>query len=182
MTDKIRYKIVKTALQKGDVILSLNIDNALSKTIKEVTNSKYSHTMMYVGNGNVLESTIGGTKITPLAHYVTPVYNICIVRPLIDGYERDKVVAESLKLLGKRYGYLQLFYYLFLRLIGKSEDPTWQLDIQPNALVCSEAIALAFEKIGKPVKSKLKSSQIEPVDFIQSPNFVKVYEYPPKTV
>lgn len=182
MIDKIRYKAVKSVLEKGDVILTLNIDNALSNTIKNVTHSKYSHVIMYIGNGNVIESTIGGTKITPLAHYITPNYNMCVMKPLIESYERDKVVEESLKLLGKRYGYVQLAYYLFLRLIGKSEDPSWQLDIQPNALVCSEAIALAFEKIGKPVKSKLKSSQIEPVDFIQSPQFVRVIEYPPKII
>lgn len=182
MLDKVRYKVVKSTLEKGDVILTLNIENALSNAIKNVTNSNYSHVIMYIGNGNIIESTMGGTKITPLAHYISPKYNMCVLKPQIDSYERGLVVEESLKLLGKRYGYIQLFYYLFLRLIGKSEDPKWQLDIQPNALVCSEAIALAFEKIGKPVKAKLRPSQIEPVDFIQSPQFVKVTEYPPKII
>lgn len=170
-----RYKKVLVLLQKGDVILSFNKNNRLSETIARVTDSDYSHTMLYIGNGNVVESTVGGTKITPVKHYCQDVYQICIRRPNITKEQKEGVVKKSLTLLGKRYGYLQLAWYLFLRFIGQSENPKWQLDLQPNAMVCSEAIAYAFGELGIRINGRLDYSQIEPEDFAASRVFVTIF-------
>jgi uncharacterized protein YycO len=180
MTDTIRYKETVKLLAKGDVILSFNTENKLSDIIANVTKSKYSHVMMYIGNGNVVESSIHGVAITPFKHYIQPHYNIRVLSPIMSDDKKEQVVKESLALLGKKYGYLHLVWYAFLRLIRQSENPKFQLDLNPNKLVCSEAIATAYANIGKSIKGQLKPSQIEPVDFQQSGRFKTILVWPPK--
>ena len=163
-------------IQKADIILTFNRDSKLSRAIANITDSGYSHTMIYIGNGFVLESSVGGVQISPLKKYTEEKYNIAILRASISKADKEVVVEKSLELLGKKYGYLQLFWYLFIRLIGQSENPRWQLDIQPRKMVCSEAVAVAFGEAGVDVKKGFQDSGIEPVDFLESPWFKKVYE------
>lgn len=42
-------------LQKGDIILSTTSD-AVSKVVKFATGSKYSHSRIYIGNGDIIEA------------------------------------------------------------------------------------------------------------------------------
>ena len=163
-------------LEDGDVLLALNINNELSKLIAEVTHSQYSHAFMYIGNGFIVESTFGGVQISPLKKYDDGHHHVISVRhKTLSAEERQKVRKSALKYLGKKYGYPQLLWYLLARMIGKSEDPKWQLDLDKNGMVCSEAIARAYEDNGFRIKDGLEPYAIEPVDFVESEHFVRIF-------
>ena len=162
-------------LEIGDIGLSLNKESVASKLIAKVTDSDWSHVFMYIGNGNIIESTIGGVQITPLEKYLKENYNLVFLR--LKGYsatERVLFAQSVLKYVGKRYGWFQILWYLFIRIIKKSESPKWQLDIQKRAMVCSEAIAQAMKDLGVEVKPNFNPAGVEPADFYESDKFKRV--------
>ena len=172
-----RFEEIKKNVQKGDVILSYNTENLLSLAIATVTESKWSHVFLYLGSGNILESVIGGVQISPLKKYFKPYYNLCLLRHKhITRRDANRVTKSAVKYVGYDYGYLQLFWYLFLRLIKRSEDPMWQMDIEDSAMVCSEAIAQAYQDVGLVIKPGFKPAGMEPADFYESPFFDKIVE------
>jgi len=172
-----KYKYVKKMLRPGDVILSLNKENLLSGAIKTVTESNWSHTMMYIGNGLIVESTIGGVRTYPLKHYTTSKYNIAVLRCKDLSDSQRKILIKRVKqYIGMRYAYVQILWDFFLRIIGRSEDPKWQLDVQPNAMMCSEAIARAYGELGFEIKPSFKPAGVEPADFYESLSFVHLYD------
>jgi hypothetical protein len=168
-----KLEIIKL-LKPADVLLSFNRDNKLSATIARITDSSWSHVMMYIGNGNIVESSVGGVHITSIKHYLDDKYDLCLLRANLFSQQDKKIVKYSLSLVGKKYGYLQMLWYAFIRLIGKSESPKWQLDIQPNAMVCSEAIAESYRKNGLTIKTSIKDTGAEPADFWESNIFRKI--------
>jgi uncharacterized protein YycO len=177
MANKESLKEASKVLDVGDVILTHNTENPLSIFIADITNSKYSHVVMYVGNGLIAESSVYGTVIVPLEKYFKGKHDIAIMRHLfVTPEERKELVQSALRIMGKRYGYLQLFWYLFIRLIGKSESPKWQLDLEPNAMVCSEAIAVVYKELGYDIKPGFETAGVEPVDFWQSEQFTCLWE------
>ena len=176
MVDKSNLKEASNILDVGDVILTFNNDNLFSQFIADVTDSDWSHASIYLGNGMIAESTALGAHISPLSNYFTGKHNIAIQRHLfLTPDERAAVTKDVMKKMDKRYGYLQMVWYLFVRLIGKSENPKWQLDLEPNAMVCSEAIAEVYRDSGYDIKPNYKSAGIEPVDFWESEQFVNIW-------
>jgi hypothetical protein len=68
-----------------------------------------------------------------------------------------------------------MLWYAFIRLVGQSENPKWQLDLQPRAMVCSEAVAKAYKLCGYDIKPGFQSSGVEPVDFVESKSFERIF-------
>jgi plastocyanin len=54
-----------SALKMGDIILSTT-NNPISKGIRGATDSPVSHTILYVGDGMVVEAVMGGVRLVPL--------------------------------------------------------------------------------------------------------------------
>lgn len=166
------YDRVVDLIEPGDVFLSFNNGSKLSKWIANITNSEWSHVFMYIGNGNIVESTgHGGVRIGPLKKYFEGEHDVAILRLKATEIERNILVEKVLNHVGKRYGRLQILWYLILRWIRQSENPRFQLDIQPNAMVCSEAVATGMDELGYEIKPGMKPAGVEPADFAESDQF-----------
>lgn len=176
MSDLTLYKQALKDLSEGDVLVSFNKTHKVSAIIASTTDSSWSHVSMYIGQGMILESSTHGVVISPLKNYFQGKHNIMGLTHVKATLEKKiDIKDKALSFVGKRYGYLQMLWYAFVRLVGKSEDPTWQLDLQPRAMVCSEAIAKAYKLNGYDIKPGFKSYGVEPVDFVQSKSFKRVF-------
>jgi UDP-2,3-diacylglucosamine pyrophosphatase LpxH len=142
---------VKKVLQKGDVILTRNLDNKFSQLIASASGGVYSHAMMYVGNNQVIESTIGktdGVQISLIDKYLDGSHELAILS-LKDQTKVDAVIKSFYSLLGKKYAYLQLLLdgiYLFVRKVLK-KNISKKMDLS-DGVVCSEAVAKALHDNG----------------------------------
>jgi uncharacterized protein YycO len=166
------YKEVMAEVKPGDVFVTFNRTNRFSKMIANVTRSDWSHVFMYVGNGNIVESGKPGVLISRLRTYFYGNHNVALLRhKKLKEEQRPELVEKVLAHVGKKYGRLQFVWYLFIRLIGQSENPRFQLDLQPNAMVCSEAIAYAYKEMKLNIKPYFRPAGTEPADFIESQNF-----------
>ena len=173
-------KQFKELVRVGDVFTSLHTEKELSQTIADITDGEWSHTFMYIGHGVVAEVAIHkgkwGGQVTDLDYYLENPYNLRMLRMKNPDNAVLKKVAKNTKgFIGVKYGFLQIVWDLFLRLIGKSENPRWHVDVDPG-MVCSEAIGWAFWKEGIAIKPGFKPAGLEPVDFVQSEIFEVIHE------
>ena len=143
-------------LRKGDVLLVEGTSH-FATAIKYLTQSTWSHTALYIGDGELVEADINdGVRRVPLSSFWHLQTRIC--RPVgLSPREVDSVVEYCVSRIGHRYdlkNIVDLARYLFpippvprrwrrkLLALG-SGDPT--------RAICSTLIAQAFESIRYPV-------------------------------
>lgn len=168
------HKSILENIKPGDILLSRNKKNAISTTIASITKSNWGHAFLYIGDGKILESNSHGVVINPLSHYFNTKYDVGLFRlkEELSTEQIEKLIKKARKLLGIKYGYLQLLWFLILRIFGKSEDPDWSLDVD-KGMVCSELIATAYEFVDVKFKN-LPPHQIEPADLDESNKTVRI--------
>lgn len=168
------HQAILDNIQVGDILLSRKINSPISKIIGGVTKSQWAHSFLYIGDGKIIESDWDGVVINHIEYYLNDKYSVGLfrVKPPLSESEKEVLVETARKKLGIKYGYLQLFWFLILRILGKSEDPDWSLDVS-KGMVCSEMMAAAYQEIGRSIKN-LPPSQIEPVDFDDSPITIRI--------
>ena len=168
------HQAIRDHVRPGDILLSRKKGSPVSEIIRGVTRSRWSHSFLYIGEGKIIESDWDGVVINPLEYYLNTRYDVGLFRakPELTKEEEEQLVLVAREMLGIKYGYLQLLWFLILRIFGKSEDPDWSLDVD-KGVVCSEMMAAAYEKIGKRIK-ELPPHQIEPADFDESPITVRI--------
>lgn len=165
-THEKNFSKIKKLLRKGDVILSRNLDSKLSQVIADVSGGPYSHAMMYVGNGQVIESTVGktnGVQISLVDKYLDGEHELAVLS-LKDQTKVDAVVNSFYSLMGKKYAFLQLILdgiYLFVRKVLK-RNISKRMDLS-DGVVCSEAVAKALHDNGYDYHPTTS-----PNDFLQS--------------
>lgn len=169
------HETIKNNIKAGDILLSRNKKAPISLLIAGVTKSNWSHAFFYIGEGKIIESSVGGVAIHPLEKYLNNTYDVGLFRlnKELTQEETIKLVNNARKLAGISYGYLQLVWFLFLRLLGKSEDPDWAIDLD-EGMVCSELVAHAYETIGIKFKNNLPPHLIEPVDLDESKMTIRI--------
>jgi hypothetical protein len=163
--------LLRRALQPGDIIL-IEGNTRLSAIIKFLTQSTWSHAVLYTGErrGDVtpggepkvlLEAEADlGVSTVPLSKYAR--FNTRICRPVGLGVaERQTVVDYALARIGKQYDsrrIIDLARYLF----PYPPVPVWfrrhLLAIgsgDPTRAICSTLIAEAFESIRYPILPEL---------------------------
>jgi len=174
-------EVTRRSLQPGDVIL-IEGNTRLSAIIKFLTQSTWSHAILYVGERpgdrgpmhtnapdaepNVLLEAEAeyGVITTPLSKYAH--FNMRICRPAgLDGEARQKVVDYALARIGKQYDTRQIFdlaRYLF----PYPPVPVWfrrrMLAIgsgDPTRAICSTLVAEAFAAIHYPILAERVSLQ-----------------------
>ena len=170
------YKIIDTdfvkfemTLNKGDILLTYKKENLVSNGIAFVTNSDYSHALMYVGGGRVIESTGQGCHITPVDHYFGGDYDLCRV-VLNDKSKIDNVINNLHTKLGTKYGFFQnavdLFFIAIKKITGKDFRKVISVDVP--GIVCSELIAKAIkEEYGYDINA----ANFFPEDFLKYQNY-----------
>lgn len=160
---------LRSKIKAGDILLSRKHGDTISHAIQKVTGSKWSHSFCYIGDGKIIDSDWKGITCKSLEYYLNNEYEVGLFRvtPELTEEQTKNFLDKFRSYLGIKYGYLQLIWQFILRVLGKSEDPDWGIDVDPG-MICSEAMSRAFRWVGKVIKPKLHHSQIEPVDFEES--------------
>lgn len=104
------------SLQPGDIILSKG-NSTKSEILTNIFEMKYSHAMLYIGNGKVIEAVPEGVKISKLRYYLNNDYNLAILR-LKSG--NKKLLIKNIKAkLGIPYSFLGVIYGALLHFTKK---------------------------------------------------------------
>lgn len=161
-------------IKPGDVLLTRLPGAFISDTIQDVTHSKWSHALLYLGNNKIIEADWKGIVINSLNKYKKSkhVVGIFRARPDLSNEETIELVKVVCKKVGIDYGWLKLLWLGFLRLIGKSEDPDWSAKLK-NGMICSELVSWGYKQIKRPLKD-LPTQLMEPKDLAQSKYLYRV--------
>jgi hypothetical protein len=165
------------ALQLGDVIL-VDGDQRISEVIKYLTQSTWSHSVLYVGdeilrrfpgqreallathgrdaNHMIIEALVDGVVASPLSKYAS--FNLRICRP--SSLRRDdlrRVLDEVLAQLGLKYDMKNVFdlarYFFPVSMIPRRfRRRALQFGSGlPTQVICSSLIGRAFQNVGFPI-------------------------------
>lgn len=172
--EKIRYE-----LRPADVLL-IEGRNRASSIIKQITQSNWSHALLYIGRIHdiedmglrmrlkkfykgpadeqlLVESLMGkGTIVTPLSRYRN--YHIRICRPIgLSGEDAQKVIGYAISRLGMKYNLrhiLDLARFLFPWgvLPRRWRSSLFQHNaLKPTEEICSYMLARAFQSVKFPI-------------------------------
>lgn len=95
---------IEKILETGDVIILGSFNWWVSWLIMFLTSSQVSHLAFYIGDGEILHSTLGGSVREPLNSLYSPGNKILIGRIDISGESRKKKDTSAiLNLVGKPY-------------------------------------------------------------------------------
>lgn len=164
-------------LQRGDVIL-VSKRAPLSLIVRWATNSRWSHSALYLGNGEVVDAAFGGVKVRPASTYLRHPHAI-LRADKFESYQVEDAVRKALSFRGEGYDYLGLVgigYSLFLK---KQENP-WDAK---SKRWCSELVADAYISAGLDL-SDLNDRDtwlVSPQDLQDAERFRTVYESPAKS-
>ena len=123
--------------------------NIFSKFIRSFERSNYSHVSIVHPEGYLVSAIYKGVKKLPLDYY--PTYqDFCVDAP-------KEVLDFALSQLGKRYDFLALFAFLFMR--------KWD---EKSAWICSELVAWSFNEAGCPLLRTNECNLISPRDLLLS--------------
>lgn len=162
-------------LEPGDILVMTSLwrFEIIGRAIRWWTNGDDSHTVLYSGNGNLVEAIWSGVREihwsqTPYPQY----YRVTILRPTtIPVEQRHKAIEFARQQVGKRYDYLMLIFNAISIMLSWFHINTrgvknW-LDVK-NWYYCVELILDSyFEGTGHYViDSRINRGQGVPSDFI----------------
>lgn len=102
---------LSTLMRPYDVLL-VGGNSAISGPIKNLTDSEYSHAMIYLGHGMVLEATIpAGVRQVALNTTASTCSKICILR-YIYPINMNRMLRAVPNYLGHKYSYKSLINYI----------------------------------------------------------------------
>ena len=159
--------VLEKTLQPGDVLL-VEGKARVSKVIKYLTQSTWSHAAIYVGplahdaaeqshsNHWLIEAdTNDGVVAVPLAKYQT--FNVRICRPVgLDAADLKKVTDYTLSHLGDQYDMKNIFD-LMRYLVPLPVPRSYRRGMlalgsgDPTRVICSSLIAQAFQEVRYPI-------------------------------
>lgn len=161
--DTVALEQIGKVLQPGDILL-VEGNSRFSVAIKYLTQSSWSHSCLYVGNGKsditdpvLLEADLqNGVHLVPLAKYEA--FNLRICRPVgLHPDEIGTVIGFAKSRLGHQYD-LKNIVDLVRYLVQKPVVPNWyrrsMLGLgsgEPTRAICSTLIAEAFQQIDYPI-------------------------------
>ena len=181
--DKLSYEI-----RPGDVLL-VEGRTRISAFTKSITQSPWSHAVLYIGRLHdiehpilrqrikefyqgepteqlVIESLLGcGTIISPLSRYKSEHIRIC--RPNgISKVDAQNVLAYAIDRLGYEYDVRQIFVLMRFLLPWKFFPKRWRSslffeDSKSTRQICSTLIAEAFRSVQFPILPILKKDETE---------------------
>lgn len=158
------YSTVRFIVKKGDVVLSNNRVNLLSAAIRYTTEGEYSHSMVYIGSGQIIESTTSpenGVQVGYLEKYLNGDYDICVLR-LKDQSKVDSFLKVFHSKMDLKYGYCQILINLGYYMVKE----IFRLDINRNltapdgGVTCSTLIAESlFQTVDSTIQPGIYSPQ-----------------------
>ena len=178
-TSLTNYERLGDEIKPGDIIL-VEGRSRVSNIIKLITQSPWTHSMLYLGNYHqlniagmapvslsryamtphtklVIEAVLGqGTIVTPLHHYKDEHLRICRPRSLTLR-DRNKVIQHTLRKLGYQYHTRQLFDLARFLLPYNLIPRRWRSSLfryhagDSTQTICSSMLAEAFVSVNYPV-------------------------------
>jgi cell wall-associated NlpC family hydrolase len=165
------YTLSVTSLQQGDVLLTqgkgglssvIRVGEALE--LKVAFADTFSHSAIYVGNGQVAEMLADGFTVTPLAERYAASERVDILRDLDIGRSGAAVVDAAMQYANTPYALAQIG--VFATAVAFRENPRRvanslayaaykRVDSGPRRMICSELVARAFDDALLPIDVKL---------------------------
>lgn len=170
------YDYVRHKIKDGDVLLYQG-KGLLSKAIKLLTKSKYSHAGIAVWWNErlmVLEAVSKGVILTPLSknvsHYKGDVHWYTSVQH-IPQTKRFKMVQYAQQELGKEYSKWKLIVFGYKLIFGKDRDKKDEFR-NAHSLVCSHYTAQIYNYAGMDLAEGISDSFTLPEDISKSERLV----------
>ena len=146
---------LQTLLRKADVIL-VEGNLRISAIIKYLTQSTWSHAVLYAGEGMCIEADVVlGVRKFPLAE-LSP-YHVRICRPIsITPADADRIIAHAAARIGVQYD-LKHVFDLARYMVPLPMPQSWRRraialgSADPSRAICSTLIAEAFQTVGYPI-------------------------------
>jgi hypothetical protein len=120
----------------------IRLPNLLGYAIMLQTWSKYCHAFIYIGDGKIVEAQPKGAAISSLAKYNLNKV-VWSTDALLDS-QRQAVVAKALSLVGKPYGFLDIFAQALVR-FGFRNVWLWHQVEREDRYICSQLVATCGE-------------------------------------
>lgn len=156
-------------IKTGDIIL-VNGTSIVSRIIKFITKSKYSHVALAISDSHVVEIDWKyRVQVRTIQHKHFDVYRL----------NRDLTTEEifmllnySYSLIGLKYDFLKIFS-LLIEIIFKKRGK--RLFNNPKKLICSDIVDSGYKRIGVDLVSNFNEQDTTPDDISKS-NFIVFVE------
>ena len=142
-------------LKRGSIIFLRKDYSLTSWVIRKLIGFKYSHVMIYLGVGKVLEADIGGVQITDFSRYLADVnfFGEVVVNPLSAKFV-DLMIKELMRHLEEHYDYSLLFGGALTKITLKcNKNFILRWADHAKSWVCSELIAEGFKQAGLTIRN-----------------------------
>lgn len=130
-------------MKQGDIVF-LQGKSFISKAVRFFDKGTFSHVAIAMSGTHILEADFD-TRVS-IVPFDKNEFNIIEVIDLgLNKEERSRVVAMGSKMVGKKYDYMQIIWYMIsklLRLKGKNRFNN------PNSYICSELVFAVLEEAG----------------------------------
>ncbi|MCB5945424.1 lipo-like protein [Acidocella sp. KAb 2-4] len=153
-------------LRKADVIL-VEGDLRISSVIKYLTQSTWSHAVLYAGDGECIEAdVIQGVRRFKLEELARYHLRICRALDLTDE-EAEKVVAHAESRLGVQYD-LKHVFDLARYMVPLPLPRAWRRraialgSADPSRAICSTLVAESFQAIRYPILPDIETASPDP--------------------
>lgn len=151
--------LLQSLLMKADVIL-VEGNMRISAVIKYLTQSTWSHAVLYAGDGMCIEAdVILGVRRFPLSELAP--YHIRICRPVgLRAGDEDKIISHAMSRIGSQYD-LKHVFDLARYLVPLPMPQSWRRraislgSADPSRAICSTLIAESFKCVGYPILPEL---------------------------
>lgn len=155
-------------LQPADLICVRGHD-LISKAIEHLEHGEFSHTAMYLGDGNrIVEAIKYGVEVNDLSKYT----DYAVFRhPNLAAADAKKIMEYALSRVGDHYNFEHIFTLLL--------ELTTKLNLylaKNNATVCSELDDLAYFMDGIDLDKAKSVGDVDPEDITKSTELVKVFD------
>lgn len=128
-------------MKAGDIIF-VRGKSPLSKCVKFFDNGEFSHIAIAVSDTHIFEANwYTRAEITEFHFEDYEIIDLGLTEE-----ERQLIVSESFKLIGKWYDYFQILWYILKRFFNPKGRNRFN---NPNMLICSEAVYILLNKLGK---------------------------------
>ncbi|MFC9727554.1 MULTISPECIES: YiiX/YebB-like N1pC/P60 family cysteine hydrolase [Bacillus cereus group] len=139
-------------MRQGDIVF-LQGKSLISKAVRFFDKGTFSHVAIAMSETHILEADFDTrVSIVPLDKKQ---YNIIEVIDLgLNQEERSRVVDMGTKVIGKKYDYMQIIWYILDKLLGLKGKNRLN---NPNNYICSELVFVVLEEAGILEELTLKS-------------------------
>jgi uncharacterized protein YycO len=153
-------------LRPGDILLTTQVTSAVSKVIRVVTNSDFSHAAIVLFHSQCIETVDAGVRVICLDRiYISDPKNIRILRARNDG-EIGRRAAELAR--------THLFKPYWIEGAIKAPSSSQNVDAQEHRFFCSHLVAHCYKEAGISLLPRRAPEKIVPGHLLDSAELIDV--------